>query len=550
MNRFLLRIESVNLSWFIEDTDDLSTIRGGGLLLLRSTATKEKDQFDEGTPPVARIPGIREISTGASTGLYMLETADESPDAAVRKLRQEFATHKAYMHATVVADAIPESEDFVADGEKLIALNRWRQMQEPTFVVPLPATPPVGDKSPLAREVKADTKPHGACEYDGVRPGVKEVERADGNHWVSESTKVRFDFGREEKKKRFYEVTAPRGTMEEPWGCFTNDFEELADYPSAGKLNGKMAVIYADGNSFGKFQAKHCRDSEKLTAWDVHLKKFRQDFLTRLLSSMPECPEGDRNGNAWHAPPSGRKHSFRALKRIEVLMWGGDEFLMVVPAWQGLAAVREFLREPLAFADTSLSHAIGVVFCNYKAPIRRVVKLAQELSDVSKEVSKDWARAANVEQASDLIAYQVLESFDHIGRDLRRFMHDRVGEGNDIGDLLLSKQAIKGLEKGFRTLREHVPRRKAHELAQAATPEKSGVVTEKLDKVWASLARSARNPSTDAYLALDKLLRRVPQEQPLSMPAPATFIHAVELWDYAAPLPEEADATATKEVQQ
>ena len=42
MNSFLLRMEGVNLSNFVFDTQDLSTIRGGGLLLLDAALRVEE----------------------------------------------------------------------------------------------------------------------------------------------------------------------------------------------------------------------------------------------------------------------------------------------------------------------------------------------------------------------------------------------------------------------------------------------------------------------------------------------------------------------------
>ena len=39
MNKYLLRIEGVNLNHFVFDTRDLSTVRGGSLLLLAAIPT-------------------------------------------------------------------------------------------------------------------------------------------------------------------------------------------------------------------------------------------------------------------------------------------------------------------------------------------------------------------------------------------------------------------------------------------------------------------------------------------------------------------------------
>ncbi len=62
--KYYLRIEGVNLSNFVYDTQDLSTIRGGGLILLDSI-DKLKENFKGILDP---------ISTGASSGLFEINT--------------------------------------------------------------------------------------------------------------------------------------------------------------------------------------------------------------------------------------------------------------------------------------------------------------------------------------------------------------------------------------------------------------------------------------------------------------------------------------------
>ena len=61
MAKYLVRVEAVNFDNFINDTQDISTIRGGGLLVL--DAAKE----------LAARAEMRGIYTGASTGLFVAE---------------------------------------------------------------------------------------------------------------------------------------------------------------------------------------------------------------------------------------------------------------------------------------------------------------------------------------------------------------------------------------------------------------------------------------------------------------------------------------------
>ena len=60
----LLRLEAINQSYVIDDTEDLSTRRGGGYMLLQAVRAIEKEfKYD-----------IKPVSTGASIGLFRITT--------------------------------------------------------------------------------------------------------------------------------------------------------------------------------------------------------------------------------------------------------------------------------------------------------------------------------------------------------------------------------------------------------------------------------------------------------------------------------------------
>src|SRR2546423_4391372 len=66
--KFYLRMEAVNIAQFLEDCEDLSTIRGGALLLLDSPRRLAQ-----------KFPLLKEISLGGSQALFEF---DASPDEA------------------------------------------------------------------------------------------------------------------------------------------------------------------------------------------------------------------------------------------------------------------------------------------------------------------------------------------------------------------------------------------------------------------------------------------------------------------------------------
>ncbi len=126
---FYLRLEAVNLANFISDTEDLSTVRGASLVLLDMVAKLTTKPEYHGK--------LTKISSGASTGLFSF---DADSDKAAEDLRDlvECDLNRDYCikHATFVVDVRAATSDFQADRERLIALNRWRQMRQPSVAVP------------------------------------------------------------------------------------------------------------------------------------------------------------------------------------------------------------------------------------------------------------------------------------------------------------------------------------------------------------------------------------------------------------------------------
>ena len=61
--------------------------------------------------------------------------------------------------------------------------------------------------------------------------------------------------------------------------------------------------------------------------------------------------------------------------RLEVLLWGGDEFTLVVPAWKGLEVLERFFQiaARLEFgSDVPMTHRAAVIFCHHNAPILQI----------------------------------------------------------------------------------------------------------------------------------------------------------------------------------
>jgi hypothetical protein len=162
--------------------------------------------------------------------------------------------------------------------------------------------------------------------------------------------------------------------------------------------------------------------------------------------------DGRRGGYGWGA-----------VSRFETLMWGGDEMMWVVPAWKGWEVLTRFYKRDWtipALGDKPLTHAAGLVFCHYNAPLRRIKNLAQQLVALCK--------AQNDKEERDRVAYQVLESFDLVSGEIAQH-RDTYLQKIDIEptSLLLSAAGLCEIEKKIRFLKERgLPTRQLHRVTE------------------------------------------------------------------------------------
>jgi hypothetical protein len=422
MPKFYLRLEGVNIDNFVTDTKDLSTIRGGGLILLNSIKDVQEN-----------FPQLQPVSTGASSGLFEFEATDEEAAKDVLKsIRKYLDDDPKYKHATFVLDVLAagDEKDFVRDKETLIAHNRWRQMRSPTIAIP-------------QHNSNSNVT---ACAKNLLRPSEHKIKLPENKtEWVSKSVKVRRSYGRKQKQE-FYE-----GQIGSEVGyLFTNEFNELAKDGQTKNVSYKMAVIYIDGNKFGKLQKDKCQNVPLQRQFDEYIREERRELLAKLIEKMKS------NLDSWLSD---------GKLRLETLLWGGDEIIWVVPAWQGWKTIELFYQQAHAknwnFEGTPLTHSAGIVFCNHKAPIHRVRKLAEELANSVKE---------KTESNGNYFAYEILESFDHIGRDVEEYRKERVpvslpsDEGTKAlildGDVVFKNDNGESVIEIVSKLKDKLPRRR------------------------------------------------------------------------------------------
>jgi hypothetical protein len=479
---FYLRVEAVNLSNFIFDTTDLSTVRGGGLLLL-DAINRIDDHFTQ----------LEAISTGASSGLFSF-TADNLESAQI--LQQQIVDflnlNKKFKHATFVIDTLPVGKTFTEDKEKLLALNRWQQMQSSTVV--FPKNDQQNAKFPI-------------CQVDDISPSSShKIQKGDDSLIVSESVYQRREYGRKQKQIFYKKQTKLKNLPN-----FVNELDELAYDIKRDNLHHKMAVIYLDGNSFGTIQREICQGDdakEALQLFDEQIKEYRRGFLHDLLKDTIGKSE-------WTYKHDEPKH------RLETLLWGGDEILLVVPAWLGWWTLSYFFQKskdwefPDPNSDTKvypLTHAAGLVFCHHNAPIHRIKDLAMKLGDLAKAKSREV----------NSVAYQVLESFNDVGEnleDLKSFINKRCGEsGLKSDDLIILGNEMGKALSAMEPIKRAIPKGKVYAIVQALLH----APTEKADEL---IAEAERQLNHTLQTELKQLQNSFGENREF-------WLHLIELWDY------------------
>jgi hypothetical protein len=370
-SQHLLRVEGVNHAPVLDDTDDISTRRGGSAMLRDAPAALAK-----------HFHNLETVSLEASVALFEVTTDD--PDGLVRCIAAHLVKH--FPHITFVVDSAPlVDDDFAGALREVTARNRFRQFRQPTVAVPEP------------------TGGHGrVCELDRLRPAATEIMQGDKKRHISASVDDRRDWGREQRKHFLHttlELDAEVAT--------TSNLVDLADDGSRrfGNLGGKMAVIYADGNGFGGIKRGLLDNRNALHDFDTRVQTLHKVFLGDLVESTRH-DEDFHNGKDL---------------RLEVLLWGGDELMLVTPAWKGMETLQRFFEtveeetpaQNLAEAahKPALTYAAGLVFCSANTPIAEIVRTAKQLAEAVKEVEHSKSR----------FDYLVLESVDYPTQSIEQF---------------------------------------------------------------------------------------------------------------------------------
>jgi len=317
-------------------------------------------------------------------------------------------------------------------------------------------------------------------------------------------------------KKKFYKKHTD---LDLPYD-FTNDLEELSSDKSKGNIHHKIAVIYLDGNNFGKIQNNVCKTAEIQKDFDDKLKAYRKEMLVELMNDMNT---GEKVKDWLMETEEKQKY------RIETLLWGGDELIWIVPAWLGWYTLSFFYEKSKNWNYTEekqnrqkLTHGGGIVFCHHNAPIHRITKLAEDLAKLAKKKNRE----------ENLFAWQVLEAFDHIGQNLEDF-RKKIYSGGVIrsDELIFSGGDMKKIAAEMDKLKKaELPRNKVCAIAHSLFDKKGGYNKENNELKGKS--------SKLAEKALESIKNNTEKEKPMEtmekiFPNKAVlWLFIAELWDY------------------
>ncbi|QQO54450.1 MAG: hypothetical protein N838_14935 [Thiohalocapsa sp. PB-PSB1] len=541
---YYIRLEGLNIDSGVLDTNQISVVRGAGLLLRQ--AAKDAAQT------IANQPGSSVISTGASIGEFRVGTNDATQVAGLISDIQQQVSSGDYAHLdfAVVAEPIYQEQPASVVRERALARIRFEQMRMPTLV------PPPPNRHPGI----------GACGWEGRRPAdaLEPIQRRkpDGTLeepiQVSQSVYDRYRYGRKQKHLFYLEETG----IQDDEGKYTNDLAEIAELESIRNLNGKIAVIYADGNRFSAIRDQACQGFGDLKRFDEQVQGDRRRFLFELLERIAQDPAFNTQ---------------QGKRRIETLLWGGDELILVVPAWRGLQVLQHFFaatakarfqgknkhrdkgKKTAPPAPWPLTYAAGIVFCRARTPIKRAQGLARDLADGVKSWLHDRATATSPDQAlrgqlQNAWDYAVLESVDFptedelgdyfadryrgaasLRRPLAPFANwcDDAGRGLDREEMA---HLLESLSKGqvYAVARQAIGA--GIDWTDAASLTRFNDVYQRMREVVGSRQFDPLCERIQTLFGSGGDGHRKAAENAILDPWP--WIHLAELWDYLAPEPD------------
>lgn len=473
----LIRVEGVDHSQTIFDTNDLSTQRGASLAYLAAPSfliEAAKDIFDS---------KVEKVWVGASAGVFWLHV-EKDPSEVERKLSEILrdpskikvgaAKHNGgsfwtqldldpvlpHLNFVVVAEKIDDDDKKTLTQArfKLLARARQAQLQSPTVSWPKPK-----DNVWIP------------CRLNPNLP-------ANGEGGLSLSVMSRRTFGRYQKHKFYQKCAFGIDFNLTKAGCFAKELGHLVCKPPDWvklAVQNKIAHFYLDGNSFTrKREGMIGKAGDALKAekeFSKSVQAARGKMLRELLSALEKIDEmsfvvGDKNNV---------NEVKNKIFRFETLLWGGDEAAFVMPAWAALFALKtlseNFTKDEWKMDGEMLTQKVGIYICDRKTPIVIAKKIAESLADSAKMGIPDNAKGdANVAQIMVTESAEPPMDITNLGPDaLKDYREKYFGWGDPKAFTIHLDKDISGLIDGLAKVQSEeggLPRSQLYELLRNKTP--------------------------------------------------------------------------------
>lgn len=332
----VLRLEGGNFASTLYDTNNLSVIRGASLKL------GEIGQIGQDALKNVGIEKFEQIYSGASQAAFTFDGTEEQAVRAVKEARNALGEGM-WQHLSV-------SVAFGDSLEQAEARSRASQFRSWTI--------------PACHNGRAEIPDR----FDKVRGATVKVNKGENQVWVSESVKARLEHGRDHRSQFFSSRlgnTLPRNIH------FCESFQDIIkgtpkNIPNT--IHNKLALVHLDGDNFGTI------------AREVGLAPFNKVVIQKLDEVLKALVE--------HACKLEEEEFLDddPFLRLEMLVWGGDDITLVMPAWRLLGFMETFYNAIRGWNidGHSLSFTGGSIIAHYKSPVRQLVKLASEAVDASK----------------------------------------------------------------------------------------------------------------------------------------------------------------------
>lgn len=523
------------------------------------------------------------ISAGASVVIYRFHAQPEQAERLQHLVESYLSTHPRLRFATFAVATGPlckvdeKNDDFFVSSEQILRALRKRQLQTLTVGPGWTDNGTVRNSAHHDRFCDIDGKRAAVCSLnnpeDSRNPGSAYARAVDKN-FASQATEVRRSFGRLARIRLYHMVgSVDSHTKDNPTGddLILKHFRptwELQDIAARGvrrvptdqrlnpdpldQLAGKIAVLYIDGNKFASQIRQHAITPESAQHVDRRILSLRRQLLRELVRHI----QSDSRPYWRVRTQQTAGHAVDQQFRIETLMWGGDELIWVVPAWCGLEVVRFFFEHTRNWSlcdsdvrnSSRLTHAAGLVFCSHKSPIQSVVSLAKQLAEDAKQTLAsrhiDTDDLSFYQQPSaNCLAYQVLESFDHIGGDFDRARARHRFPSMSAAESVLSCDQLQQLINHINQLKHQVrlPGTRRHQIGRllrssdlAATLSAEALAETNYGRLIQRIAQTVQSQGLTEQQVSVLLNSQIGGTTPLS--PSARWYHIVELWDYLGSL--------------